>query len=133
MGAHEDANRAVVRRYYREVWETGRVEALDELLAAEYRDHDPLPGFGGDRRDAAAMVEAALSSLPARHLDVQHVVVEGDLAAAHWSLSWRSAEGVAGRMRGHDFFRVQDGRITVELCIPGGERRSRCDSSTTGR
>jgi hypothetical protein len=44
----------VLSRYYREVWEGGRVDVLDELLAEDYTDHDrrPASGLTGHRRAA---------------------------------------------------------------------------------
>jgi len=45
-----DEVRNLLSRYYREVWEAGNVEALDDLLGDDYVDHDPSPGFGSGRR-----------------------------------------------------------------------------------
>jgi predicted SnoaL-like aldol condensation-catalyzing enzyme len=46
---------------------------------------------------------------------VHHLIIEGDLAAVHWTMTWDapdSAGAPSGRMRGHDFFRLREGRIS---------------------
>jgi predicted SnoaL-like aldol condensation-catalyzing enzyme len=111
--------RAVLRRYYTDVWQDGDVAALEDLLTSDYVDHDPLPGFGADKTAAKAMAAQVVSAAPGARLDVRHLIVEGDLAAAHWTMTWRPPQapgrpagpGTPLHMRGHDFFRLRAGRI----------------------
>jgi predicted SnoaL-like aldol condensation-catalyzing enzyme len=111
--------RAVLRRYYTDVWQDGDIAALDDLLTTDYVDHDPLPGFGTDRTAAKAMAARVTSAMPGARLDVHHIITEGDLAAAHWTMTWDpppghepgSSPGTRPRLRGHDFFRLRAGRI----------------------
>jgi SnoaL-like polyketide cyclase len=47
-----DHARALVTRYFEEVWNRGRLDALDEILTADYVNHspslpDPQPGPAG--------------------------------------------------------------------------------------
>ena len=58
-----DEVRNLLSRYYREVWEAGNVEALDDLLGHDYVDHDPSPGFGRARRLPSS--SASWGSFPA--------------------------------------------------------------------
>jgi ketosteroid isomerase-like protein len=111
----------VLRRYYREVWERGRLDVLDELLADGYVDHDPPPGFGSDRTSARRLVEAFTAGLREPRLFVLALVAGPDTAAAHWRLDWLqagpflgdpAADGRRLSMRGSDLIRVSDGRIT---------------------
>ena len=46
----EEANKAVVRRFYAEM-DAGNLEAMDELVAEDYIDHNPppFPGVGQGR------------------------------------------------------------------------------------
>jgi predicted SnoaL-like aldol condensation-catalyzing enzyme len=139
--------RAALRRYYTAVWQDGDVGALDELLTSDYVDHNPLPGFGGGRDAAKAMAAQVTAAMPGARLEVHHLIVEGNLAAAHWTMTWRPAAGkgaagtgteagsrpgteggmsaaAGGRLRGHDFFRLRGGRICevwhCEASQPGG-------------
>jgi predicted SnoaL-like aldol condensation-catalyzing enzyme len=119
MSRHMSAAiRATLHRYYIAVWQNGDIAALDDLLTRDYVDHDPLPGFGADRTAAKTMAAHFTSAMPGARLEIHHLIVEGDLAAAHWSMTWKSgaqqqASGSAAHahMRGHDFFRVRDNRI----------------------
>jgi ketosteroid isomerase-like protein len=115
-----DDPEALLRRYYREVWLEGRVDVLDELLAAEYRDHDPPPGFGADRESARRLVEAFRAGVTDASFAILAIVTAGDSAAAQWRLDWTqrgpffgdpAADGRRMTLRGSDLIRVRDGRI----------------------
>jgi SnoaL-like domain len=58
-----DSPEQVLRRYYRHVWVEGRISALDELLAPNYRDHDPPPGYTSDRAGARKLAAALVSNM----------------------------------------------------------------------
>ena len=46
--------RNVLRRVSGEIFGQGRIEVVDELLAPDFVDHDPLPGFPPDREGREA-------------------------------------------------------------------------------
>jgi ketosteroid isomerase-like protein len=48
-----DENKALVRRFYAEI-DAGNIDAMDELVAEDYVDHNPppFPGLPGYRRAA---------------------------------------------------------------------------------
>jgi ketosteroid isomerase-like protein len=100
----------LLRRYYEEVWVRGRVERLEELLAPDYVDHDPPPGFGPGREDARRFAATFAGGLREPRLEVLALVATPDAAAAHWRLEW-TQDGQRRRMRGSDLVRVRDGRI----------------------
>src|SRR5437588_5146862 len=85
--------RATLHRYYTAVWQHGDITALDELLTSDYIDHDPLPGFGAGRDAAKAMAAQVTATMPGARLEVHHLIVEGDLAAAHWTVTWQPVPG----------------------------------------
>ncbi len=116
-----DEPEQVLRRYYREVWEDGRVDVLDELLAEDYTDHDPPPGFGSDRASARRLAALFTAGMHRPQLTILAIVSGPDSAAAHWRLEWEqdgpflgdpSADGRRLCMRGSDLVRVSRGRIT---------------------
>src|SRR5262249_58445694 len=56
-------NKALVRRFYDEVWARGNLDVADELFADEYERHDfragdPTPGAEGQKQIAAAFLAA---------------------------------------------------------------------------
>src|SRR5690242_1401424 len=102
----------LLRRYYEEVWVQGRVERLEDLLAPDYVDHDPPPGFAADRDDARRFAAAFTADRRDPRFEVLVLVATEDAAAAHWRLEWtRRADGQRLSMRGSDLIRVRDGRI----------------------
>ena len=63
---------------------------------------------------------AITSSMVDARLEVQDMIVEGDRAAAHWTMSWTQrgdflgglpADGCSINLRGHDFYRFDGDRI----------------------
>jgi steroid delta-isomerase-like uncharacterized protein len=77
-------NKALVQRWFEEVWNQGRASAVDELLASDGVVH----GLGSDLRGPAdfKLFHAAYrSAFPDITIQVDEVVSEGDIVAARWS------------------------------------------------
>jgi steroid delta-isomerase-like uncharacterized protein len=80
----ESENKALIRRWFDEVWNQGREDLIDELRAP-----DAL-GFG--LGETAVAVQGASgfkvfyqnlrSSLPDLHVSVEHLIADGDMVAA---------------------------------------------------
>ena len=117
-----EENKALVRRWFEEVWNKGQAEAIDEMFAEEGVAHGladetaaPLRGpshfktFHGRFREAFPDVEVT----------VEDVIAEGDRVAARCSVraSHQSdslgfaATGRAVEFTGMTFARVADGKI----------------------
>ena len=115
-----DGVKDVLGRYYSEVWGRGDVDACDDLLADDYVDRDPTPGFGTDKAAAKQLVAAVTGGMKDVVMNVDHIIVDGDMAAAHWRLQWTQvgdfmgmvpADGKRLDLRGHDFYRMRGGKI----------------------
>jgi ketosteroid isomerase-like protein len=102
----------LLRRYYHDVWVAGRVDALDELLADDYRDCDPPPGYPPDRAGAKQFAAAFVAGLRDPRLTILSLVATADAAAAHWRLEATLVDGRPLAMRGADTIAVGGGRIT---------------------
>jgi len=50
----EDRNKALLRRFYEELWSQGDLEAISELVADDFVDHYPLLGAPPGRRNGRA-------------------------------------------------------------------------------
>lgn len=114
-----ESARALVRRYYREVWGVGDADRCDHFFSPDFTDHDPA-GVRGDRQSAIRSIRLMMASMRDREMEVVHLIAEGDLVAAHWVLRWtqvgrllgqRVADGRRIILRGHDLYRVRDGCI----------------------
>jgi steroid delta-isomerase-like uncharacterized protein len=81
-----EANKAVVRRFFEEVWNDGNLDAIDELISADHVDHDPgREGTPGGRAGMRAFVQMYRSAYPDTHLEIGEIVAEGDLVATTWT------------------------------------------------
>jgi predicted ester cyclase len=110
---------AVVRAWFKEVWDEGREEAIDRLMAP-YGVAYGLPGgpLHGPTafKDVFRMFREALGDLT---IEVVRTVTEGDMVAAHCHVSARHVgTALGGPPTGQplDFWgiamlRVEDGRI----------------------
>jgi predicted ester cyclase len=91
-----EEKRNVLRRVSGEIFGQGRIEAVDELLAPDFVDHDPLPGVSPDRDGVKKLVGLFRSAFPDFEVEVLHTVVEGDKAVDHISSSGTHEGGFMG-------------------------------------
>lgn len=80
-------NKAVVKRYFDEVWNEGKLATIDELYALGFVGHDPfarreVQGTEG-RKQYVAMFRAAFPDL---HFTVEAQIGEEDLVVTRWSV-----------------------------------------------
>ena len=81
-------NERTITRYFEDVWNQGRLEVLDELLAPDYVNHssslpDTPPGPDGVKPIVAAMRAA----FPDLHYTIDQLLVADDGVAARVTLS----------------------------------------------
>jgi steroid delta-isomerase-like uncharacterized protein len=74
-------NKELAKRWYTEVMSEGNEQAIDELCAAEFVDHDPLPGTGPDRDGIHEFVKQVRSAFPDLEMTVDDILSEGDRLA----------------------------------------------------
>lgn len=75
-----EANKAIVRRWFDEVWNQGRAEMIDAIFAADARSHglgDLPPGPAGFR----PFYNAFRGAFPDIHVTLEDVIAEGDTVA----------------------------------------------------
>jgi steroid delta-isomerase-like uncharacterized protein len=119
----EEANKALVRRFYDEVWARGNVDVADEVFADDYERHDfrageATPGPEGQKRIAAAFRAA----FPDLSWQIDFILADRDFVAARWTASgthlgaWAGVQPTGRSMRfsGINVFRFSDGKV-VEL------------------
>lgn len=117
----QDHLKTHIRRWFEEVWNQGREEAVDELMAPEAIAY----GLGETERDVHGPPEFKhflrnmRSAIPDVHIEVDDIVVEGDKAAARVTLTGTHlGEGLGVRPTGHSvrvsgivIIEATDGRI----------------------
>ena len=85
--ADVEANKEVVRRLYEEVLTQGDLDALDELVAADFVSHEPFPGQASGREGLREALAAFRISFPDIRYTLRDLVAEGDRVAirADWT------------------------------------------------
>jgi steroid delta-isomerase-like uncharacterized protein len=81
-----DSNKAIARRLYEEVFEAGRLDVADALVAPDCRD----AADAQDRRGPERVKEVATmlrSAFPDQHWEIHELIAEGDRVVMHNSIS----------------------------------------------
>ena len=83
MATTQETNKAVFRRYL-QAFNDGDLEAFDELIAADYVNHnpsqpDPLPGPAGLK----PIIRQLRMQMPDLQFEEVQLIAEGNLVAAH--------------------------------------------------
>lgn len=78
----DESVRAVMVRYYEEIWNQGRLEVCDELIAPDYVNHSaPLPGLLPGPAGAKQIVAAVRRAFPDVHYTIEDMVLGEEKAA----------------------------------------------------
>ncbi len=113
-----DSSKDLVRRIYEEALNKRDLEVLDELVAENYIENDPLPGQGTGRdgmKDRYRMLVQALDP----QFTIEDVIAEGDRVAVRWSNSGSHVGELFGipptgrsfSIAGVDIYRLQGGTV----------------------
>ena len=112
-----EGNRELTRRFY-ELVNAGEVDALMELMADDFVDHEEFPGLPSDKhgvRQFFTMMREAFSDF---RIEPHDVVVEGDRVAVRMSMTGTHdgdfmgipASGRKIDVPGFDLVRIRDGK-----------------------
>ncbi len=73
-----DENKALVRRFFQEM-DRGNIDAIDELVAEDFVDHDPppFPGLAEGRAGLKQAAEMFWRATPGEHV-IEDQIAEGD-------------------------------------------------------
>jgi steroid delta-isomerase-like uncharacterized protein len=81
-------NKAIVRRFYEEVWNKRRVELVDELMSPSHAMHDnQLPDSGIGPEAYKRNVARYVTGFPDVRFTVEDMVAENDKVAVSWTIS----------------------------------------------
>lgn len=117
-----EENKALVKRWFEEVWNKGRAEAISEMFAEDGIAHglsdDPSVAMRGPR-DYKPFYETFRGAFPDIVVTVEDMIAEGDMVAARCSVQGKHTGdnlGIAATNTGVDFtgitiVRIRDGKI----------------------
>jgi steroid delta-isomerase-like uncharacterized protein len=73
-----EENKAIVLRYFQEM-DRGNIDVVDELIAAEYVDHNPaLPGVGPGREGTRQYMRMLKTAFPDASHTIDDIIAEGN-------------------------------------------------------
>jgi serine phosphatase RsbU (regulator of sigma subunit)/predicted ester cyclase len=114
----EEKHKALVRRYFEEVWGKGNVAAVDEFMAPDYVEHTGPPGSRPGRDTLKQYVAMYHNAFPDWRSTLHDILAQGDRVAYRWSTSgthlgeWAGIPptGLHMTLRGITIHRIAGGR-----------------------
>jgi len=112
-----EENKALVRRFIKEVFEQGRPEAVDELCADDFIGHT---WGNADKEGLKAAMARVAQGLADAKFDIHDEIAEGELVAVRLTASARQvgefmgmpASGRTYEIGEIHIFRVRDGKVS---------------------
>jgi steroid delta-isomerase-like uncharacterized protein len=115
-----DDNKAIVLQI-EEAWNANNLDALDALFAADFVQHNPVPGMPASLDMAKQAHQMSLQAFPDRRTSVEDIVAEGDQVAVRMRMTGTNRGGlpwfgIPANDRPIDvqyisIYRVQDGKV----------------------
>jgi len=140
MGPALDLTEAVTRRLFEEVFNHGRLDLIDELIAEDAVEHEPLPISTGEMRtDLRAWLTELRRAFPDYHVEIEELIVDGDKAVARERITGTNAGPLLGIpptgrpicIDGIDILRVDGGRVVEHWGLADGQTMARQLGLTT--
>lgn len=113
-------DRGTISRIYEEAFNTGQLDQVDTLIAAEYIDHNPIgPGGESGIEGFKQTVKALRFAFPDLYFTVEEIIVNGDTVVARTTMQGTHKNSFMGvdptekqvTVSGFDIFRITDGLV----------------------
>ena len=119
MSSSSENGRTIARRFTEDLWDKGELPVADEIIAADFVDHDPVSGQRSGLDGYKEMVGAFRAAFPDLRVKNEDVIVEGDKVVARWTArgTHRGAlmnippTGRQVTLKGVDILRIEGGKI----------------------
>jgi steroid delta-isomerase-like uncharacterized protein len=116
----EARNEALMRRFYEELWSRGNLEAIPELVADDFVDHQVPVGQTSGREALAGLVVMWRTGFPDMQETVEDLISKGDKVVGRFLMRGThrgefmgiAPTGRSVTMSGIDMVRVADGKIS---------------------
>ena len=118
-------NKAIIRRWIEEAWNSGNLEIADELYTQDYTAKSMEQGIPDLRGpgDIKAVVRRFRSAFPDVHFEIDHLLAEGDKVVGAFTIEgthlgeWQGIAPTGKRVKltAIDIWRLEGGKI-AERC-----------------
>ncbi len=114
-----EENKALLRRFFEDLFNHGSLETADAIVAPDYVNHDPVPGETPGVEGLKQFVTMLRTAFPDIHFTVDDQVAEGEKVATRWTVMGTHQAEFAGipatgkpvRLTAINIHRVADGKI----------------------
>ena len=106
-----DRAKSLVREYLDRVINRRDLGACDELLAADYVDHDAPPGVEPGVEATKEYLATFLARYPELQVTIDDIIAEGDRVALRATWRGTAADGTDYREQGLVLIRLNGGRL----------------------
>ena len=121
-------HKSLARRFYEEVINQKKLDAMDELCAPDIVDHNALPGQRPGRGGLKDSFGQFLAGFPDLRATVHQMVAEGDILVSRFTMEGTHTGALMGAaptgkrvtFRGIDMVRIRDNRA-VEVWHEGND------------
>ena len=79
-----EQNKAIVRRFI-DIFRTGDMSVIDELLASNFVDHNPFPEQAPGPEGMKQVIGMMRTTFPDMQVSVDDMIAEGDRVVARWT------------------------------------------------
>jgi steroid delta-isomerase-like uncharacterized protein len=79
-------NKALVRRFYDEVFNNKNMAGVDAFVAPNVIDHSLPPGAPGEIEGVRQTITMFLTAFPDLHLTLEDIIAEGDKVVVRWTM-----------------------------------------------
>lgn len=115
-----EQNKRVIKRLFDEVYNAKKLDVLNEVIAADYVDHNPAPGQQAGPEGLRRFIQMVAMAFPDNHLVIDDMLAEGDKVAVRWT-SYNTHTGgefygipPSGRpvvLTGTTIYRLENGQV----------------------
>jgi steroid delta-isomerase-like uncharacterized protein len=78
-------NKAMLRRYFSEVWNQGNFDLLSQIVAPDILVHDRFPGQTPGREGVKNLINQIRTASPDIYFNVEDMIAEGDKVVTRWT------------------------------------------------
>lgn len=118
--SEEVRNKALMRRFYEELWSRGNLETIPELVAEDFVDHQAPVGQTSGREELAGLVLMWRTGFPDMQETVEDLISEGDKVTGRFLMRGThrgefmgiAPTGRSVTMSGIDIVRIVNGKIS---------------------
>lgn len=111
--AGEAENKALIERFYEEVWNKTNYDVADEVYAEDYVRNDPRGGKPPAGPHGQKLIaQGSRKACPDCVMTVERVLADGDFVVGQWRIrGTHAASGQSVDFVGVNIFRFKDGKV----------------------